>query len=89
MNSQRQNKSNSIPYVAETYESPTWDGAGVRIRCSDCNKVVVGYDRKSAELRAQQITERPPVSEKYKCVMKAYLGKCGHWHVSNTLRRRY
>jgi len=67
---------------AQTYEELHYYTSKIRTRCSECDKVVVGYDEETATLRAKQITERESVSLKYKCVMIAYKGKCGHWHVS-------
>lgn len=68
--------------TAQTYEEESYYTGKVRTRCFECGKVVVGYDEETASLRATQITNRKPVSPKYKCVMIAYKGKCGHWHVS-------
>ncbi len=68
------------PYTADTYDEDAWERT--RTRWADCHKVIVGYDEATAQARAQQITERSLNNPKYACTMKAYKGKCGHWHVS-------
>lgn len=65
--------------AAETYTERHWFTGKLKLRCRQDGKVVYP-DEAEATLRAQQISERTP--------MYPYLGKCGHWHVSRTLRKR-
>lgn len=74
--------------LALTYEEPHPYQDRVRTRCVECGKVVVGYDEATARLRAEQITNRGGVSPRYDCVMRAYKGRCGHWHVSRDKQAR-
>lgn len=63
--------------TAPTYVEPHWYTGKLKVRCSGCGKVAYP-DQATAELRAEQISEREP--------MRAYFGSCGHWHVTRTRR---
>lgn len=67
-------------HVADTYTEPHWFDGRIRVRCTECYKVVL-TDETFAVKRAAEIsaTHQP---------MKAYLGKCGHWHLSRIKRKR-
>ena len=72
--------------IAPTYQEPHWYTGVMKTRCADCHKVVVAYDEGTAHQRANQISERPKVRPEYNVRMKAYKGRCGHWHVTRTHR---
>jgi hypothetical protein len=76
------NRLHTTPRLANTYQEPHWFTGIMKTRCSMCHKVVIAYDEETAHLRAQQITNKPKTHAKYAYIMKAYKGKCGHWHVS-------
>lgn len=64
--------------IAETYREEHGFTGKIKTRCTDCWKVAYP-DEATAVFRAAQISEREP--------MKAYLGRCGHWHVTRTTRK--
>ncbi len=53
-----------------------WFGTDKRIRCVADDKVVFG-SREDAERSADRAKDQ----------MKAYLGKCGHWHTTRVKSR--
>lgn len=59
--------------MLETYVEPHWFTGIEKTRCVKDGKVVFAT-RAAAEQAALKISERTP--------MKAYLGACGHYHVS-------
>lgn len=69
----------SAPVVVPENRQGWWGGPDTRPRCSECGKVV--FDQARAERSALKATERGTP-------MKAYRGKCGHWHTSRSRRRK-
>lgn len=57
-----------------------WGGPDKRLRCIRDDKVVFA-DEATAEHRAASIRQREPT-------MQAYKGRCGHWHVGHSRRKR-
>jgi hypothetical protein len=64
-------------YPAPTYHSVEWRDFGTlpkfRVRCAACDKVVF------TEERARRAAEAITASRQR---MRAYLGRCGHWHLT-------
>jgi len=57
-----------------------WGGDDRRPRCTACGKVVIA-DRETAEHKAATIRARG--SKLGDDQMRAYLGRCGHWHLTS------
>jgi len=70
-----------MPSLAGLYSAPTCvRDDDPRIRCTACGKVVFETSA-SAEVAAQRITLA-------RQAMRAYLGPCGHWHLTRVKKRK-